>query len=178
MKRKTYPLSKVYRLLEAGPVVLVTTAYKKRFNVMPMSWHTMLEFEPPQLGCVISNRNHTFDIVRKTKECVINIPTVDLARKVVACGNSHGRRIDKFKTYRLTPQPAQLVKAPLIAECYANLECRVINQKLVTEYNFFIFVVVKAWARPTKNIPKTIHHRGRGTFSVAGHTITIPSKMK
>ncbi|MEQ1518099.1 MAG: flavin reductase, partial [Usitatibacteraceae bacterium] len=71
-KKKVYPLSKVYGLLEPGPVVLVTTANKKLRNIMTMSWQTMLDFEPPLIACVISNRNFSFEILRSTKECVIN----------------------------------------------------------------------------------------------------------
>jgi len=91
MAKRKFPLSKVYGLLEPGPVVLVTTAHKGRSNIMTMSWHTMMEFEPPIVGCVISNRDYTFDILKQTKECVINIPTLELAAKVVGCGNTSGR---------------------------------------------------------------------------------------
>jgi flavin reductase (DIM6/NTAB) family NADH-FMN oxidoreductase RutF len=86
--KKNFPLSRVYTLLESGPVVLVSTARKGQPNVMPMSWHTMIEFEPPLIGCVISERNHTFGILKATKQCAINIPTVELAAKVVGCGNT------------------------------------------------------------------------------------------
>lgn len=130
MAKKSYPLSKVYGLLEPGPVVMVTTANKTRTNIMTMSWHTMLEFEPPLVGCVISNRNTTFDILKATRECVINIPTVALAKKVVGVGNTSGAKIDKFKKFGLTPMAASHVKAPLIDECYANLECKVVDGKL------------------------------------------------
>src|SRR5271165_6375290 len=85
MKKTSLPLSKVYGLLEPGPVVLVTSARGGRANVMTMSWHMMVDFEPPTVACVISNRNFTFDILRETRECVINIPTVELAKTVVAC---------------------------------------------------------------------------------------------
>lgn len=88
MTKKSFPLSKVYRLLEPGPVVMVTTARKGRANIMTMSWHTMMDFEPPLVGCVISNRNYTFDILQATGECVINIPTVALAKKAVACATA------------------------------------------------------------------------------------------
>jgi flavin reductase (DIM6/NTAB) family NADH-FMN oxidoreductase RutF len=178
MRKRTFPLSQVYRLLEPGPVVLVTTARKGRVNIMTMSWHTMMEFEPPIVGCVISNRNHTFGILKATKECVINIPTVELAAKVVSCGNTSGQRVDKFKAFRLTPEPASLVAAPRIVECHANLECKVVDTRMVTKYNFFILEVIKAWIDPSKKLPRTIHHLGRGAFMVAGKTITLPSKMK
>ena len=178
MAKRSLPLSRVYRLLEPGPVVLVTTARKGRPNIMTMSWHTMMDFEPPIVGCVISNRNYSFDSVKTTRECVINIPTVELAKKVVACGNTSGRKVDKFDIFDLTPAPASCVKAPLIDECYANLECKVVDVRLAAKYNFFILQVLKAWIDPAWKAPRTIHHRGKGEFMVAGETIKLPSRMK
>ncbi len=178
MPRRTLPLAEVYRLLEPGPVVLLTTARNGKANVMTMSWHMMIDFEPPIVGCVVSNRNFTFNILRATKECVINIPTVELAGKVVGCGNTSGREIDKFKTFQLTTAAASKVKAPLINECYANLECRVVDAGMAPKYNVFILEVMKAWVDPSHKQPRTIHHRGKGVFMVAGKTIRLPSKMK
>ena len=178
MTKRSYPLSKVYGLLEPGPVVMVTTAREGQANIMTMSWHTMMEFEPPTMGCVISNRNYTFDILKTTKNCVINIPTVELAKQVVACGNTSGRRIDKFKAFDLTPAAALCVAAPLIVECYANLECRVMDARMVEKYNFFILEVLKAWIDPSRKAPRTIHHLGKGVFMVAGRKIKLPSGMK
>ncbi len=185
-KKREFPLAQVYGLLEPGPVVLVTTARTGRVNhvkgraphvanIMPMSWHTMMEFVPPLVGCVVSSLNYTFEILQATGECVINIPTVELAKKVVACGNTSGRSVDKFKTFRLTPVAASAVEAPLIAECYANLECKVIDRKLVTPYNFFVLEVVKAWIDPRRKRPRTIHHQGEGVFAVPGRTLKLPS---
>ena len=176
--KKSLPLSQVYRLLEPGPVVMVTTARKGRANIMTMSWHTMIDFEPPIVGCVISNRNYTFNVLKATKECVINIPTVELTAKAVGCGNTSGRSTDKFETFGLTPTPAARVKAPLISECYASLECKVVDARLAARYNFFILEVLKAWIDPSVKQPRTIHHRGKGLFMVAGKTIKLPSKMK
>lgn len=178
MSKKSFPLSKVYRLLEPGPVVLVTTAGKDRANIMTMSWHTMLEFEPPLVGCVISNRNYSFDILKTNRECVINIPTVALAKKVVGVGNCSGRKVDKFKKFGFTPSAASSVQAPLIAKCYANFECRVADMKMVAKYNFFVLEVLKAWIDPMQKHPRTIHHQGMGVFAVDGETIRLPSKMK
>ncbi|WP_025918175.1 flavin reductase family protein [Herminiimonas sp. CN] len=178
MAKKSFPLSKVYRLLEPGPVVLVTTFSKGRANIMTMSWHTMLEFEPPLVGCVVSSRNFSFAALKASKECVLNIPTVQLASHVVGCGNTSGRQVDKFKLFGLTPVAAACVKPPLIDECYANLECRVVDTKLVAKYNFFILEVLQAWIIPLKKtLPQTLHHRGKGVFMVAGETIKLPSRM-
>ena len=136
MAKKTYPLSRVYQLLEPGPVVLVTTAHKGRANIMTQSWHTMMELEPPLVGCVISGRNHSFDALTATKECVLNIPSMELAKQVVGIGNCSGEKVDKFRKFRLTALPASQVTPPLIAECYANLECRVADSRMVNKYNF------------------------------------------
>lgn len=178
MAKKKLSLSQVYGLLEPGPVVLVTTASKDKANIMAMAWHTPMEFEPPLMGCVISERNFSFAALRSTRECVVNIPTADLLEEVVACGNTSGRRIDKFLKFGLTPRPASLVSAPLIDECFVNLECRISDSRLVNKYNFFVLEIVQAWIDRSKKDPKTIHHRGKGHFMIAGKTVKTASKMK
>jgi flavin reductase (DIM6/NTAB) family NADH-FMN oxidoreductase RutF len=178
MKKRSFPLSRVYGLLEPGPVVLLTTQHKGRSNVMTISWHTMLEFEPPLVGCVISNRNFTFNMLRASRECAINIPTRALARNVVGCGNTSGADSDKFETFGLTPRNGKLVKAPLIDECYASLECRVVDTRMVPKYCFFVLEVIKAWVDPAVKNARTIHHLGKGHFMVAGGRIKLPSRMK
>jgi flavin reductase (DIM6/NTAB) family NADH-FMN oxidoreductase RutF len=175
---KDLALSKVYQLLEPGPVVLLTTARKGRANVMAMSWHMMVEFEPPLVACVVSNADHSFAALRATRECVIAIPALKLAQKVVEVGNSSGRDTDKFTAFGLTPLPAERVAAPLIKECFANLECRVADTRLVNQYNLFVLEVLKAWRDPAQKTPKTIHHHGYGKFVVDGATIRLKSKMR
>jgi len=171
-----FPLSEVYQLLEPGPVTLLTTAQHGRANVMTMSWQTMLDFEPPLVACVVSSGNYSFTALRATGECVIAIPSRKLAAKVVKVGNASGRDIDKFASIGLTPIPAREVAPPLVADCFANLECKVIDT--VDRYNLFILEVVKAWATsPLRRRPRTIHHRGYGTFVVDGETIKLKSKM-
>ena len=141
---KDLPLSKVYQLLEPGPVVLLTTARKGRANVMAMSWHMMVEFEPPLIACVLSNANHSFATLRATKECVIAVPGLELAPIVVGIGNCSGRDLDKFERFGLTQAPAECVAPPLVAECFANLECKVIDTRLVNKFNLFVLEVLKA----------------------------------
>lgn len=178
MARRSFPLSRVYGLLEPGPVVLVTTSRNGVPNVMTMSWHMMMEFEPPLVGCIISNRNYSFTSLKATRECVINIPTAGIADKVVGCGNTSGETTDKFTKFALTPKAASLVAPPLIDECYANLECRVADTAMLNKYCMFVLEVVKAWIDPTVKQPQTIHHRGHGSFAVAGETIALESGMK
>ena len=178
MTKKSYPLSKVYGLLETGPVVLLSTSGSERPNIMTLSWHTMIEFEPPLVGCIISNRNYSFGLLQATGKCVINIPSVEIAEKVVGCGNSTGAEIDKFERFGLTPKPAALIDAPLIEECFASLECRVADTTMVAKYGLFVVEVIKAWIDPTLKNPRTMHHLGHGNFMLAGERIRLKSKMK
>lgn len=175
---RSLPLSEVYRLLEPGPVVLLTTCHKGRANVMAMSWHMMIDFEPPLVGCVVSAGDFSFNALQATKQCVIAIPSSRLARAVVSIGNCSGRDVRKFEKFALTPMAAEDVTAPLIAECLANLECVVTDTRFVRKYNLFILEVVKAWTDPNQSAAKTIHHHGFGRFVVDGRTIVLKSRMK
>jgi flavin reductase (DIM6/NTAB) family NADH-FMN oxidoreductase RutF len=170
------PLSKAYRFIEPGPVVLVTTAIEERANIMTMSWHMVMDFTP-LIGCIIGPWDYSFTALHTTKECVIAIPTVDLASKVVEIGNCSGDEVDKFKAFGLTPVAAEKVKAPLVAECLANLECQVADTSMVDKYNLFILEVVKAWTDPERKERRTIHHNGNGTFVIDGRTINLKEKM-
>ena len=170
-------MSKVYQLIEPGPVVLLTTGHDGARNVMTMSWHMMVDFNPPLIACIVSDRDHSFVALRATKECVIAIPAVELAAKVVAIGNCSGREVDKFATFRLTPKTGGRVSAPLIAECFANIECRVVDTRLVNKYGLFVLEGLKAWVDPSKKNSKTIHHQGFGRFVVDGDTIELASRM-
>jgi flavin reductase (DIM6/NTAB) family NADH-FMN oxidoreductase RutF len=175
---RQFPLSKVYQLIEPGPVVLLTTAHKGRANIMTMSWHMMVDFEPPLIACIVSEGDYSFVALRATGECVIAVPALELAPKVVKVGNSSGRDIDKFAAFGLTPVPAMRVAAPLVAECFANLECKVTDTRLVNKYDLFILEVLKAWVDPKQKDAKTIHHYGFGAFVVDGETIKLKSKMR
>ena len=176
MKKRSLALSRVYQLLEPGPVVMVTTAEKGKANIMTMSWHMMIDFVPPIFACVVSDQNYSFSALKKTKECVINIPTVKLIKQVVGVGNTSGATIDKFKKFAFSSEPASCIDVPMIGECYANLECRVIDMKMAKKYNMFILEVVKAWITTAKKRPLTIHHCGKGVFVVDGKMLKLPSK--
>ena len=166
--KKDFPVSKIRRFLEPGPIVLVSSAWKGRTNIMTMGWYTVMEFTPALVGCIISSGNYSFELIRRSRECVINIPTADIASTVVRIGNSTGGDIYKFDVFKLTPVPAAKVKTPLIKECYANFECRLADSRLVQTYNFFIFEVVRAHVAVSPRYPETIHYRGDGVFMLSG----------
>lgn len=110
---KKLPLNKAFTLIEPGPVVLITTFDGQQPNIMTISWTLVVDFTPV-FAITTGPWNHSFAALRKTKECVIAIPTVDLLDKVVGVGTCSGTDTDKFEKFKLTPLPASQVKAPLI----------------------------------------------------------------
>ncbi len=177
LRKSDFPLSDIRQHLETGPIVLVTSVWKGPPNIMTMGWHMMMQFAPALFGCYIWTGNHSYDLIRNSQQCVINVPTVELADQVVAVGNSSGAAIDKFAEFALTPTPAGQVKAPLIKECYANFECQLFDSKLIGEYGLFIWEVVKAHVATSVKNPKTLHYRGQGTFMVAGETLDLHDRF-
>lgn len=171
-RKQPLPPDRVRRYLEPGPIVLVSSAWRGERNIMTMGWHTCMEFTPSLVGCVISSANHTFELVRASRECVINVPTTALTDEVVGIGNCHGGEIDKFERFGLTPEQARKVGAPLIRECCAHFECRLADDSLVDRYNFFIWEVVAARAAVSPKYPETLHYTGDGVFMVSGRMIS------
>jgi flavin reductase (DIM6/NTAB) family NADH-FMN oxidoreductase RutF len=177
--RKTdFPTADIRRYLEPGPIVLVSSAWRGETNIMTMGWHTVMEFAPSLVGCVIAGSNHSFDLIRRSRECVINLPTTDLTDTVVGIGNCSGAQVKKFEKFGLTAEPAHDVEAPLIAECHANFECRLKDDTLVDGYNFFIFEVVKAHVARRPKHPQTLHYTGDGVFMIAGKIISRRNKFR
>ena len=165
------PLHEVRRYLEPGPVVLVTSCHRGEHDVMVVGWHTMLEFSPSLIGCVIASGNHSHALVRASRECVINLPTADQLEAVLGVGSTTGAEIDKFAAFGLTPDPSQQVGAASIRECHAQFECRLHDDSLVERYGFFIWEVVAARVAARPRNPDTLHYKGDGTFMVSGKLI-------
>jgi flavin reductase (DIM6/NTAB) family NADH-FMN oxidoreductase RutF len=175
-KKKDFPVSDMRSLIEPGPIVLVSSHWKGKSNIMTMGWHMVMDYST--IGCFIWDQNHSREMIRKSKECVINVPTHDIIRKVIAIGNSTGADIDKFAEFALTPATAVKVKAPLIKECYANFECRLVDTSLIRKYSLFVFEVVKAHAAVSPRFPRTIHYRGDGRFMVSGKEVDYARYFK
>ena len=176
--KEDYPVADIRRFLEPGPVVLVSSTWKGESDVMTMAWHMLMEFTPSLLGCFISDANHSYEMIKRSMECVINLPTADMVDQVVAIGNCSGEDTDKFTAFGLTAQPAEQVGAPLIAECYANFECKLAQVAGNPKGGFFIFECVKAHVATSPKLPETLHSRGNGEFMVSGRTISRKSLMK
>ncbi len=171
---KEYPLGKAFMLIEPGPVVMVTSAGQEHPNVATITWTTVLDWSP-RLALCTGPWNYTVKALLETKECVISIPTVELAKKVVSVGTCSSKDVDKFKKFGLTAEAAAEIGAPLIKECYANIECRVIDH--IEKYNIIVLEGVKAWVDGSTEHPKFMHAVGDGHFTVDGETLDLREYM-
>jgi len=169
------PLRKAFMLLEPGPVVLLTTALGDRRNVMTLSWHMVMDFTP-RIAFVTGAWNHSCRALARERECVIAVPGVDLARKVVAIGACSGTDADKFKKFRLTPLRAKAVRAPLVGECLANIECRVVDH--IRKHDLFVVQALRAWVNAERRERRTFHAVGDGTFIADGRKFSHRELMR
>jgi flavin reductase (DIM6/NTAB) family NADH-FMN oxidoreductase RutF len=172
---KTMQLSKAFTLLEPGPVVLVTTHDGKKNNVMTISWTMVVDFTPV-FAITTGPWNHSFAALRKTKQCVIAIPTVDLLDKVVGIGTCSGIDTDKFEKFALTPLKGKKVKAPLIKECLANIECKVIDYN--RKHSIVILEGVAAYFDAARKERRMLHAVGDGTFIADGRKLDRRKMMR
>ena len=169
--------SQSYRLLEPGPIVLVTTSDNGKPNVMTMGFHMMIQHDPPLIGCIIGPWDHSYTTLRATGECVIAVPGLDLAETVVDIGNCSGDHIDKFKKFGLKTSPAKDVSAPLVTQCLANIECRISDERMADQYNLFILAASRLWLNEDRKERRMLHHRGDGTFAIDGGTLDLKDRM-
>jgi flavin reductase (DIM6/NTAB) family NADH-FMN oxidoreductase RutF len=177
-RKKNFPVAKIRRFLEPGPVALVSSAHQGERDIMTMGWHMMLGFSPALVGCYIWDENHSFELIRGSRECVINLPTFDMVSTVIGVGNTHGPKPDKFEEFKLTPVAGDKIDAPLIAECYASFECKLVDTSLIKRYSLFVFEVVKAHVATSPKYPKTVHYRGDGVFMISGRSVSYRDRFK
>lgn len=162
---KPMQLNKAFTLIEPGPVVLVTTTDGRKNNIMTISW-TMVAGFTPVFAITTGPWNASYGALKKSRECVIAIPTVDLIDTVVGVGTCSGSDTDKFERFGLTPVKGKHVKAPLIKECLANIECTVVD--IVRRHNIVVLEGVAAYFDSSRKEKRTLHAVGDGTFVVDG----------
>ena len=176
VRKHVAPVTDARRLLEPGPIILVSSSWKGQTNVMTMGWHMMLGFD--RIGFYVWEENHSFEMIRRSKQCVINLPTLAMIDAVVDIGNCSGRDVDKFERFGLTAEKAVIVDAPLIADCHANFECELADGRQVGKHGLFIWDVVKAHVAVSPKNPRTMHYRGDGQFMVSGREISRRGRFK
>jgi flavin reductase (DIM6/NTAB) family NADH-FMN oxidoreductase RutF len=161
-------LSRAFTLLEPGPVALVTTRDGKKNNMMTISWTMVLDFTPV-FAMTTGEWNYSFAALRNNRECVIAIPAVDMFDQVVGIGTCSGADTDKFARFGLTPRRGKVVEAPLIKECLANIERKVID--IVRQHDIVVLKGVAAHIDSARREKRTVHAVGDGTFVVDGRKL-------
>jgi flavin reductase (DIM6/NTAB) family NADH-FMN oxidoreductase RutF len=177
-RKRDFPVADVRRFLEPGPIVLVSSAWNGERDVMTLGWHMVLAFEPSLVACYVWDENRSFELLRRSGECVINLPTVDMLDTVVDIGNCSGRDVDKFDAFGLTVGKASRVGAPLIRDCHANFECRLHDGRQIRRLGIFVWEVVKAHVATSPKLPRTVHYRGDGAFMVSGREVSRRARFK
>lgn len=165
---RTLKLSQAFTLIEPGPVVWVTTWDGQKNNVMTISWTMVVDFTP-RFALTTGAWNYSFRALDKTRECVLAIPGADLLDKVVGIGTCSGADVDKFAKFQLTPLPAKIVRAPLIRECLANIECKVVE--IVRRHDIVVLEAVAAHISTGRKELRTLHAVGNGTFVADGRRL-------
>lgn len=175
MTRELTPTVNAYRYLEAGPVVLVSTAGEPP-NLMTLGFHMLVQ-HPALLAAVIGPWDHSYEALRDTGECVLAVPTADLAETVVDIGNCSGQDVDTFARFGLTAVEGHAVGAPLVEECVANIECEVADTSMVDDYDLFVLEALAIWRDPDRRERRTPHHQGDGTFAADGEQLDLRERM-
>jgi flavin reductase (DIM6/NTAB) family NADH-FMN oxidoreductase RutF len=171
---KKMQIRKAFTLMESGPVVFVTTHDGEKNNIMTISWTMVVDFTP-LFAITTGPWNHSYAALRKSRECVIAIPTVDLIDQVVGVGTCSGADKDKFEKFGLTPVKGKHVRSPLIKECLANIECKVID--IVKKHNIVVLEGVAAYFDSSRKEKRAIHAVGDGTFVVDGRKLNRRKMM-
>ncbi|KAB2863328.1 MAG: flavin reductase family protein [Bauldia sp.] len=171
----TLPLSRAFTLIEPGPVTLITTNDGRKDNIMTITWTMVLDFSA-SFAITTGPWNHSFAALQETRECVIAIPAADLIDKVVGVGTCTGADTDKFEKFGFTPLKAKHVQAPLIKECLANIECRVVD--IVDRHSIVVLEGVAAYFDNARAEKRMLHAVGDGTFVVDGERLDRREMMR
>jgi flavin reductase (DIM6/NTAB) family NADH-FMN oxidoreductase RutF len=172
---KPLPIGKAFMLLEPGPVVLITTDDGCKPNVMTVSW-TMVMSEDPIFAIVVEPSSHSYRSLVEQKECVIAIPSLDMLDTAVDLGTCSGRDTDKFAKFGIAAVPASKVRAPLLSQCIANIECHVID--LVERYGMVVLRGIAAHVSDERTGQKMFHAIGDGRFLAEGETVDRREQMR
>ncbi|TKJ40168.1 hypothetical protein CEE36_09920 [candidate division TA06 bacterium B3_TA06] len=115
-------------------------------NIIALSFCMPVSKLPPLIACAIGRGSYSYKLITSTKEFVINVPTSGLKPEIYYCGLHSGHEVDKFKETGLTPKPARAVKAPIIDECVAHIECKLDHEIETGDKSLIIGEVIEAYA--------------------------------
>ena len=172
---KEVPVERALTFIEPGPVVLVTTADGERKNVMTITWTMAMDFDQ-HVVLATGSWNHSFHALMSTRECCLCIPPASMAETAVAIGMVSGGDTDKFRRFRLRAIPGKMVKAPLIGQCMACLECRVVDY--IQRYGLVVLKVLRVVVNEEVKDRRILHGVGDGTFFADGEKINLREEMR
>lgn len=180
--KEEIPLSMANRLINHGPVVLVTSERKGQPNVMAAAWQTPVSGEPPLVALSISPERYSHRLIMDSGQLVVNVPPRELVREVYYCGSVSGKDTDKFAETGLIPTVPGKVRPPHIKECIAHLECEVQQSLEVGDHILFIARVVLAvvekelfdeyWVVDNPRA-KSVHHLGGPMFTCPDRRVEV-----
>lgn len=168
-------LPRAFTWLESGPVILVSTREKGRDDIMTISWQMVVDFAP-HIAISTGPWNESYQRILDTRECVVNVPGVDLIDPAIRIGTSSGSQVDKFSENGLTRLPAEKVRAPLVGECLAAIECRL--EKVIDSCGILVLKGVQLWENPDRREKRLFHANGDGTFFADGELLNRRREMK
>lgn len=183
--KKEIPLEKANRILNIGGVVLVTVKYEEKDNITPIAWNTPVSKEPPLIAVAIGPERFIYELIQKSKEFAVNLPTLEILEEVYFCGKNSGRDVNKFEKTGLTREKAKFISAPLIKECIANLECKVDGIYPTGDHHLIIGRVLRAiveeevfdeYLKVDLKTAKTIHHLGGSMFTIPERIIDVKNR--
>jgi flavin reductase (DIM6/NTAB) family NADH-FMN oxidoreductase RutF len=170
--KRSLDVRKVTRLVNHGPTVLASCRDQARRNLITLAWVTPVSIKPPMLAIAVAPARFSHDLIQRSGEFVVNVPGADLLGAVWHCGTVSGRDGDKFDSAGLTEAAAQVVAAPLVAECFGHAECRVVDAPVTGDHTLFVGEVVAAAVEEEafdghlslEGSYTTLHHLGGSRF--------------
>lgn len=181
MPKRALDRARMARLINHGPTVLASCQDGERRSIITLAWVTPVSIDPPMLAIAIAPGRYSHDLIARSREYVVNVPPSRLLKAVWHCGTKSGRDGDKFDGAGLTAIPARAVGAPLVKECFAHVECRVVKAPTAGDHTLFIGEAVAASVEQgafdrhlrLRQPYHTLHHLGGPQFlTSAGNRVT------
>jgi len=175
-----------YRLLHPRHTVLVTCIDKTgKANIITLAWSMPTSIDPPMVVISIAPKRYSHKLIEETGEFVVNVPTMKIVKKTLFCGRISGKKCDKFKEAPLTAAPAKKVRSPIIIECVAHLECKLVQTISTGDHTLFVGEVVAAYVKrgvftKTFNVKKVkpVFHMGGDSFVTILPEVVTPRRPK
>ncbi|MFP3985807.1 MAG: flavin reductase family protein [Candidatus Bathyarchaeia archaeon] len=182
-KKSRISLSGAYKLLHPMHTILVTSVDKaEKANIITLAWAMPTSINPPLVAISVRPTRHSHKLIEETREFVVNIPIMEIAKEILFCGRRSGKNYDKFIETKLTPLAAKSVKTPIIKECIAHLECTLTQTFTTGDHTIFVGEVVEAYADEESfqeefdsRKAKLVYHLGGNKFATLSNEVIEPS---